>query len=175
ALGLQADGDTAERAAGANRAAEAVDLPFRLIPDLFGCRLDMCLAVCDVVELVRPDRAVRLRLGELFGKPPRVLHIVVGILVRDRRNPDQRGSEQTERILLLLRLCLWDYDDRAEAHGSADHRQSNASVAGRAFDDRSPWAQQPAFNGIFDDVESGAVLHRLAGVHELRLAENGAA
>src|SRR5690606_7029454 len=50
ALGLQADGDTAERAAGANRAAEAVDLPFRLIPDLFGCRLDMCLAVCDVVE-----------------------------------------------------------------------------------------------------------------------------
>src|SRR5690606_27011897 len=126
ALGLQADRDAAERAAGANRTAEAIDLPLRLLPNLFGRRFDVCLPICDVIELVGPDRAIGLRFGELFSQPSGVLHIVVRVFVRDRGDLDQRGSEQTERVLLLLGLRFRDYDHRTEAHRSADDRQANA-------------------------------------------------
>src|SRR5690606_26501980 len=46
-----------ERAAGTDGADETVHLAARLLPDLPGCRLDMCQPVGDVVELVGPDGA----------------------------------------------------------------------------------------------------------------------
>ena len=60
---LERHADAGERAAGADRADEAVDLAVGLPPDLRAGRLVVGLAVGDVVELVGPDRAV----GSLFA------------------------------------------------------------------------------------------------------------
>src|SRR5262249_751610 len=54
-----------ERAARADGADEAVDLAVGLTPDLRARRLVMRAPVRDVVELIRPDGAVRLALGDL--------------------------------------------------------------------------------------------------------------
>src|SRR5262249_39416895 len=65
---LERDRDAGERAAGADRAGEAVDLAVGLLPDLRAGRRDVTVAIGDVVELVRPDRAVRLALGQVGGE-----------------------------------------------------------------------------------------------------------
>jgi hypothetical protein len=57
---FQRHADAGERAAGADRADEAVDAPLRLRVNLRPGRLVMAATVGYVVELVRPYRAVRL-------------------------------------------------------------------------------------------------------------------
>ncbi len=57
---LQRHRDAAQRAAGADRADEAVDLAVGLLPDLRAGGAVVALAVGDVVELVGPDHAVRV-------------------------------------------------------------------------------------------------------------------
>ena len=61
-----ADADTGHGAARTGRTDEAIDATAGLFPDLGAGRLDMGLPVGDVVELVRPDRALRARAGELL-------------------------------------------------------------------------------------------------------------
>ena len=82
--------DPGERAARADRADEAVDPPAGLLPDLGRRALDVRPPVGDVVELVGPDRAVRLGRIELLREPARVAHVVVRVAVRHRRDLDQR-------------------------------------------------------------------------------------
>ena len=53
--------------------------------------------------------------------------------------------------------------------------QPDAGVAGGALDDGAAGLQRAARERIADDEQRGAVLDRLAGIHELGLAENGAA
>ena len=86
--------DAGQRAAGADRADEAVDLAAELVPDLLRRGLDMALAVGDVVELVGPDRAVRLRAAELLGEAAGIFHVIVGVFVGDGRHLDQLGARQ---------------------------------------------------------------------------------
>src|SRR3546814_9703672 len=57
---LQSQPGPGERASGADRTGEAVQLPAGLRPDLRRGRADMGEAVCRVVELVGPERARRL-------------------------------------------------------------------------------------------------------------------
>ena len=57
----------------------------------------------------------------------------------------------------------------------ADQGQADAGIAGRAFDDHAAGPQQAALLGVADDEQRGAVLDRLAGIHELGLAEDVAA
>ncbi len=150
-------------------------LPSVSLPDFRRRGFDMRLAVGDIVELVCPDRAVRLGLRQLLGKPAGDLHVVVGILVGNGRHFDEFGAEQLQRVLLFLALRFRNDDDGAIAERLGDHRQPDAGIAGRAFDDDAARLQQSLLLGVADDVERGAILDRLAGVEELRLAENGAA
>ena len=138
-------------------------------------RLDVGLAVGGVVPLVGPDGAVGLGLGERLGQALRIVHVAVGVLVGQRRHLDQLGAEQAQRVLLLLALGLGNDDDGAEAQRVADHGEADAGVAGGALHHRAAGPQRAALHRVLDDVERGAVLDRLAGVHELGLAEDGAA
>src|SRR5690606_25985269 len=136
ALGLEANGDATQRSPGTDGAAEAIHLSARLFPDFLGRCLDVSLAVGNIVELVRPDRAIGLGFREGFGKTCGVLHVVVRIPVWDRGHFHQGGAEQAQRVFLLLRLGLRNDDHRPEAHGGADYRQADARIARRAFHDR---------------------------------------
>ena len=135
----------------------------------------MGLAVGHVVELVGPDRAVRLLLGNLVGEAPGILHVVVGVAIGDRRHLDQLRAAEPQHVLLFLALGLGNHDHRAVAEGVADQRKPDAGVAGGAFDDGPAGFQHAPPLGIAHDVERGAVLDRAAGVQELALAEDLAA
>ena len=134
----------------------------------------MCLPIGDVVELVGPDRAVRLRLGQRFGEAGGIFHVVVGVLVRDGGHFHEFRTEQPQRVLLLLRLRLGNHDDRAIAHRGGDHRDADAGIAGCALDDGAAGAQLAFRNRVPDDEQGGPILDRLARIHEFGLAENGA-
>ena len=71
ALGLEAVGDAAQRAARADRGHEAVDLAVGIGPDLLGRGLDVGAAVGGVVPLVGPDGAVGLGLGQALAPAAR--------------------------------------------------------------------------------------------------------
>ena len=114
-------------------------------------------------------------LASASARRSRIVHVAVGVLVGQRRHLDEVGAEQAQRVLLLLALRLGDDDDGAEAQRVADHGEADAGIAGRAFHHRAAGPQRAALDRVLDDVERGPVLHRLAGVHELGLAEDGAA
>jgi hypothetical protein len=96
----------------------------------------------------------------------------------NREPPEPRPvpRPQAQHVLLLLALRLGDDDDGAEPHRRAHQRQADAGIAGRAL---PRWCRRgaacPLAIRVADDEERRAVLHRLAGVQELRLAEDLAA
>ena len=171
---FERDADARERPAGADRAHEAVDLALGLRPDLRPGGLDVALAVGDVVELVRPDRAMRLRLVELLGEPTGDLHVIVRIGIGHRRHLDQLRPAQAQRVFLLLALRVGNDDDGAIAERVGDERKADAGVAGGSLDDHPAGPERPALDRVLDDEQRGAILDRLARIHELGLAENGA-
>ena len=87
-------------------------------------RFDMRLAVGDVVELVCPDRPVRLGLRQLLGEPAGNLHVVVRVLVGNGGDFDEFGAEQLQRVLLFLALRFRDDDDGAVAERLGDQRRA---------------------------------------------------
>ena len=135
----------------------------------------MALAIGDVVELIGPDRAVLFGLGQLRGEAAGDFDVVVGIGIGHGRHFDQLGAAQPQRVLLLLALGLRDHDHAAKAHGVADQRQPDAGIAGGAFDDDAARPQLALLHRVLDDEQSGAVLDRLARIHEFGLAQNGTA
>ena len=112
-------------------------LPAELVPDLLRRGLDMALAVGDIVELIGPDRAVRLSRGKLLGETAGIFHVVVGVLVGDRRHLDQLGAGKPQHVLLLVGLRLGDDDDRLQPKRVADQREADAGIAGGALDHRA--------------------------------------
>ncbi len=174
-LGLEAVADAAERAAGTDSRYEAVDLAVGLAPD-FRDVVSICARrLATLSNWLAQMAPFGLVLASSFGKAAGIFHVVVGVLVGDCRHLDQFGAEQAKRVLLLLPLGYGDDDHRLEAHGVGDNRKADAGIAGGAFDDRSAGLQRAFRYGILDDEERGAVLHRLARVHEFGLAKNGAA
>jgi hypothetical protein len=85
------------------------------------------------------------------------------------------GTGQPQHVDLLAALRLRNDDDGAIAPRIADERETDAGVAGRALDHRAARLQAPRIQRITNDEERRAVLHRLAGIHELGLAEDRAA
>src|SRR6185437_11146915 len=57
----------------------------------------------------------------------------------------------------------------------ADQSEADAGVAGGALDHHAAGLEHAARLGVLDDAKPRAVLHRAPGVHELGLAEDGAA
>jgi hypothetical protein len=128
-----------------------------------------------VVPLVGVEHAGRLGLGQQVGQPGGHVHVVVRILVGHRGHLPQVGAAQPQHVLLFLRLGVGDDDDAAVAPRPADQRQADSSVAGGALDDDSVGFEPAGFLGVHDDSPSRPILHGLAGVQELRLAEDLAA
>ena len=171
----QIGGRAGDGAAGADRADEAVHLALRLLPDFRAGRDVVRLAVVEIVPLVGEQHPVGLALAQLVRQPPADVLIIVGIAVRNRRHLHQLGAAQAQRVLLLLALGLGDDDQRAIAAGVGDHGEADAGVAGRAFDHQAAGLELAALLRLQDHLAPGAVLHRLARVHELGLAQDGAA
>ena len=115
------------------------------------------------------------RLAQLVRHAPADVLVVVRIGVGHRRHLDELGAAQAQRVLLLLALRLRDHDQRAVAAGVRDDGEADAGVAGRRLDDEAAGLELAALLGFEDHLPPGAVLHRLAGVHELGLAEDRAA
>ena len=135
----------------------------------------MRAAVCLVVELVGPDRAVGLAGGQFLGEAAGIAHVVVGVRVGDGVHLDQLGAEQADGVLLFLALGARHNDDDAVAQRLADEGEADTGIAGGAFDDGAARLQQAGSFGFADDAQRGAILDRLAGVQELALAEDLAA
>ena len=129
--------------------------------------------VCNVVELVRPYRAVLFGFRQLFGQTTGIAHIVVGVFIRRGRNLDQFRTCKAQHVFLFLRLRFRNDDHGFKAHRCANQRKADARVASCAFYDCATGFKQAFFDSILDDVQSCAVFDRLAGVHELGLAQNG--
>ena len=115
------------------------------------------------------------RLPQLLGQPAADVLVVVGVGVGHRRHLHQLGAEQAQGVLLLLALGVGDDDERAVAARVGDQREPDAGVAGGGLHHQAAGLELAALLRLQDHVQAGAVLHRLAGVHELGLAQDGAA
>jgi hypothetical protein len=134
----------------------------------------MAAPVGEVVELVGPDRAVRLLSGDFLGEAPGIADVVHRVGIGHRRHEPQIDAAQQQHVLLFLALRLGHDDDGAIAAGIADQREADPGIAGSALDDDAARAQQTALLGVLDDVEGGAVFDRTAGIEKLGLAEDRA-
>jgi hypothetical protein len=91
------------------------------------------------------------------------------------RRLHQLGAAQPQEVLLLLALGLGDHDDGAIAAGARHDRKSDPGIARGRLDHQATRLQRAALLGLQDHPFAGAILHRLARIHEFGLAENGAA
>lgn len=132
----------------------------------------MGLTVGDIVELVGPDRTVFIGRGKLFCQSAGDLHVIVRVGIGSGRNFDQLGAEKLQRVLLFTALRLGNDDDRLIAQRIGDQRQTNAGIARSTLHNGAARPQLTAPLGIADNVERGAILHRLTGIEEFRLAED---
>ena len=106
---------------------------------------------------------------------PRDLHVIVRVGIRHRRHLDQFRTLKAQHILLFLALRLGDDDHGAIAKRIGDQRQPDPGIARRPFDNRAAGFQGTRHDCIGNDRQTRPVLHRSAGIHELRLAQNRAA
>ena len=164
-----------QRSAGADRADEAVDLAAGLLPDFRAGRIVMRLGIVEIVPLVGKQHAVRLGLAKLIGQPLGDMLIVVRVGVRQRRHLDQFGAAQPQHVFLFLALGFRNHDQGAVAARAGDDRKTDAGIASGRFHHEAAGLQFAALLGLEDHPFAGAVLHRLARIHELGLAEDGAA
>ena len=172
---FQRDPDPGKGAPCADRADEAVDLAAGLLEDLGPGQVDVALAVGEVVKLVRPDRARRFGLREIFGEASRHVDEVVGVLERNRGDFTQVRAAEAKHVFLFLALGIGDDDHRAVAERVAHEREANSRVARGAFDDGAAGLEVALFFGVEHDRERGAVFHRPAGIHEFGFGEDLAA
>ena len=130
----------------------------------------MTLPVGDVVELVRPDRAIRLRRRQALSEPPGDLHVVVWIRVRDGRHLDQLRAREPQHVLLFLALRFGNDDHGSEAQHVRHERETDSGIARRSLDDDAARAQETSSHRILDDEQGRPILDGLARIHELRLS-----
>ena len=135
----------------------------------------MTAPVGDIVELVGPDRSVRLALRQSLREATGITDVIVGVGIGRGGHFYEFGADQLEQVLLFLALRVGNHDHGAEAHRGGDHAEADAGIAGGAFHDGPAGTQRAARDGVADDGERGAVLDRPAGIHEFGLAENPAA
>ena len=132
-------------------------------------------AVCNVVELVRPDRPVFFLLRVLLGQAAGDVDVVVGILVGHGGDFQEFRTAEPDHVLLLLALGIGYDDHRAVAEGVAHEGETNPGITGGALDNHAAGSQLPPLLGISDDGQGGSILDRTPRIQELGLAENFAA
>src|SRR5690606_5455336 len=112
------------------------------------------------------DRAVRLRLVQRFGETARISDEVVRIAIGFGWNLDQIRAREADHVFLFLRLRLGNDDDGAKPHRRADESEPDAGVARRSLDDDSAGTKLARRDRMANDRKRGAILHRLARIHE---------
>src|SRR5258708_24045061 len=130
----------------------------------------MRIAVCGIVELIGPNG-----VGQFLGQAPRELLVLVRIAVRHRGDFAQLRAQRLDDLILLGSLIVGHDDDALIAPCIADVREANAGVAGGALDDSAARLQRAAALGIQYDPFRRTILHRAAGIHALRFAQDFAA
>ena len=101
--------------------------------------------------------------------------IIVRIGVGHGRHFDQLRAAQPQHVLLFLALRVRNDDDGAIAARIGDKREPDAGIAGGRLDHEAAGLEFAALLGFEDHLPAGAVLHRLARIHEFGFAEDGAA
>ena len=164
---LEVAADPGDRAAGADRHDDRVDLAPGLLPEL-GRR-------CPVVRL--GVRVVRVLVGleaarDLLGEPVGDGVVALGRVVLDGRRRDHHlGAVGPERRDLLLTHLVRHHEDAAVTLVCGRDREPDAGVAGGRLDDRPARPEAPVVLGGLDHRDADAVLVRAAGVEELELRE----
>ena len=122
------------------------------------------------------DAKARTRAsGVKVTQAARDMLVVVRIAIGDGGHLDQFRAAQPQKVLLLLTLRVGDHDDGAIAARIGDDREADTGVARSALDDHAARLDVAAPLRLEDDLPAGAILDRLAGIHELGLSENDAA
>jgi hypothetical protein len=168
-MGLEREGHAGQGAAGAAGAGEGVHPPIGLDDDLGASGAAVPLAVVQVVELVGPEPTLR------FGHAARDMDVIAGVLIGLGGDEPEIGADHAQKVDLFLTLRFRHHDDAAIAARIAHQGQADAGIAGRALDQRAAGLQVTARFGAEDDGLGSAILHRAAGVHEFRLAQDVAA
>ena len=164
---LEVAADAADRAAGADRDDEGVELAARLLEDLRSRRQVVRLRVRHVRVLVGLEAA-----GDLLGEPRRDRVVRLGRVVVDRRRRDHDlGAVAAEHRDLLLAHLVGHHEDAAVALLRRRDREPDARVARGRLDDRAAGLELPVALGRLDHREPDAVLVRAARVHVLELRE----
>ena len=162
---LQVAPGAAHRAAGSRRADEVRDLSLGLRPQLRPGRAIVGLGIDRVVVLVGEDGVWQ---GGGDGTP---LHdVVVRMIRRDRRRCDDHlRAQRSQQPGLLLGHLVRHREDAAVAFDRGRERQADAGVPRCCLHDHAAGLEPAITLGGLDHRESDAVLHRAAGIEELRL------
>ncbi len=102
---------------------------------------NMALPIGDIVELIGPDRALRMLLGEPFGQTAGKFHVIIGIGIGHGRHFDQARALQAQHVLFLLALRVGNDDHGFIAERIGDQGEADAGIAGGAFDDEAAGLQ----------------------------------
>ena len=173
---LQRNGNAGKRAAGADRAGKAVDFAVGLPPDFLARCFDVALPVGYVIKLIGPDRAV------LFGSLPiarragrRFLRSCSG-LEYGTAGTSINSAPQSRSVSFFSLLCVSGMTMTLRKPMALPTRASPIPVLPAVPSTISAAGPQRALlDRVLDDEESGAVLDRLARIHEFGLAEDIAA
>src|SRR5205814_8461631 len=87
---------------------------------------------------------------------------------------DEFSAAQSQRVLFFLALGFRNDDEGPVTPRFRNQRKADARIARGAFQNETTWLKVAALLGFQDHLLARAILHRLAGIHELCFAENGA-
>ena len=130
----------------------------------------MAFAVSNVIELIGPNGAIRLRLRAFFGKALRDMDVVIRVLIGSRRHLHEFRTGQDQHVFLFLALSLRDNDDGFISARIADQSQADSGIARSPFNDHTTGLQQALCLGVLNNGQRSPVLHGPAWVHEFALA-----
>ena len=157
-----------QNAAGFVDQVKGVEKLAAMYPDRF--------QVVDTQWIAASPVSVTSNVRDLLEKKPDVVLIggTTAQVIATANALDELGAQKLQRVLLFLALSLGNDDDGAISERLGNQRQADAGIAGRALDDHAPRAQLALADRILDDEQGGAILDRLARIHEFGLAENRA-
>src|SRR5258708_3192742 len=161
---LQVFPDAADRPAGAHAAHEGRDFAFAVFPDFRAGGAVVRLGIHGVLVLIRIIRIGNFA-SELFRDgivAPRVLRLDGGGADNDF------GAQGLEKIDFFLGLFVRGGEDALVAAHGGNQGKSHAGIAGGAFDNRAARFEEAFLFGVVNHGDADAVLHRAAGIGELR-------
>ena len=138
---LQVSCCTSERATGSCGTDEAIQTCLtRLCPNFRTRSENVCLAVGDIVELVRPDGVL-----ELLSVTRCLVVVVLWVSEWDSGNRVHLSSQHTKQVDLFIRLRVRHVNHTFVASRATHMSQTNARVSSRAFNDCATWLDQTLF------------------------------